>query len=407
MSYSNHLETLRKHLYTLNEQGGSDLHIKSNAPIRARINEEIVQLSSEVLNDDALEEIARELAGKNYITFMKEQELDFIYVLDSQLRFRVNLFLHLNGLALVFRLIPKSIKSIEELNLPPTLHRLSDLKRGLVIVTGTTGSGKSTTLASIIEEINLNQARHIITIEDPVEYVHNDHKCIIEQRGIGHHTHSFSRALRSALREDPDIIVVGELRDIETAESVLHAVNTGQLVFTTLHTTDARETIDRLIAIFPSSEQNRVRMVLASNLKAVISQRLIKSLQNTLVPAVEMMFMSPRIEYMIRTSQDADIPDAMLDETGTYGSVTFNQALFELALAGTISEETAFSYATSASDLKLLFTTSTEYQHKKETGAPEEIHLAEDEEKRREDEALRKEQMDARREALNKLNKEL
>ncbi len=407
MNTPDHIQVLKRYLYTLNEHKGSDLHIKSNAPIRARINEEIVQLSSDNLDADSVENIARELAGKNYILFMKNHELDTIYVLDNELRFRVNLFVHLNGIAIVLRLIPKTIRSVEELNLPEGIHKLSHLKRGLVLVTGTTGSGKSTTLASVIEEINIDQGRHIITIEDPVEYVYSDKKCIIEQRGIGHHTHSFNTALRSAMREDPDIIVVGELRDIETAESVLHAVNTGHLVFTTLHTTDARETIDRLIAIFPAAEQNRVRMNLASNLKAVVSQRLIRSLHDELIPAVEMMFISPRIEYMIRAGQDADIPEVMAEERHSFGSVTFNQALFDLTLAGQIDEETAFSYATSASDLKLLFTTSSEYQSLRERAAPEEIHLKDEEERKRIEEAQMKEKSESKQEALHKLNEQL
>ncbi len=404
MNTSDHMTIVKQYLNTLNEQNGSDLHIKTNAPISARINEEIVQLSSEILDAESVENIAREIAGKNYIAFMKDHELDSIYVVDDHLRFRVNMFVHLNGIAIVFRLIPKRIRSIDELNLPQGIHKLSELKRGLVIITGTTGSGKSTTLASVIEEINVNQARHIITIEDPVEYIYSDKKCIIEQRGIGHHTHSFNTALRSALREDPDIIVVGELRDIETAESVLHAVNTGQLVFTTLHTTDARETIDRLIAIFPTSEQNRVRMNLATNLKAVVSQRLIRSLKDQLIPAVEMMFTSPRIEYMIRAGQDADIPEVMAEEQHIFGSITFNQALFNLTLAGQIDEETAFSYATSASDLKLLFTTSAEYQNSKVKAELDEIHLKDEEEIRRKQEAEEMKKAEFKQDAWDKLN---
>ncbi len=392
MTPSDDIQILRNYLTQLVENRGSDLHIKSNATVRARINEEITPLGDTVLSHESVENIARELAGKNFVNFMKEQELDTIYVLDNEHRFRVNLFVHLHGLAIVFRTIPKVIKSIEELNLPEVLHRLCHLQRGLVIVTGTTGSGKSTTLASIIEEINLNQRRHIITIEDPVEYVYSDKHCIIEQRGIGHHTQHFSAALRSALREDPDIIIVGELRDIETAESVLHAVNTGQLVFTTLHTLDARETIDRLVAIFPTREQNRIRMALAANLQAIVSQRLLKSLNDELLPAVEVMFMSPRIEHLIRSGADTDIPDAMIEEGNSYGSITFNQALFNLTLAGKISEETAFNYATSASDLKLLFTTSSEYHQFKNKMATEEIHLKNEEELQAEEEQKRSKQ---------------
>ncbi len=406
MAFFKDIEFLRAHLYTLVEKNGSDLHIKSGACVRARIHDEIIPLDDETVTHDTVEQIARELAEKNFINFMKEKELDTIYLLDKDHRFRVNMFVHLHGLALVFRLIPKVIRTVEELNLPQAIHKISHLRRGLVLITGTTGSGKSTTLASIIEEININQRRHIITIEDPVEYVYTDKQCIIEQRTIGQHTKDFSTALRSSMREDPDIIVVGELRDIETAESVLHAANTGQLVFTTLHTTDARETIDRLIAIFPAREQNRVRMTLATNIQAIVSQRLINSIDDELIPAVEIMFMSPRIEHLIRSQADADIPDAMAEEETSFGSITFNKALFSLVLARKITEETAFNYATSASDLKLLLTTSVEYHQMKDETAPEEIHLkGEDEQKALEEEIERKKI--EKQEALERLSKEI
>lgn len=406
MAFSQDIEFLRAYLYTLIKNKGSDLHIKSEAFVRARINEEIVTLNDEAVRHDTVERIARELAQKNFINFLKDKELDTIYLLDKDHRFRVNMFVHLHGLALVFRLIPKVIRTAEELNLPQAIHKISHLKRGLVLITGTTSSGKSTTLASIIEEININQRRHIITIEDPVEYVYTDKQCIIEQRAIGEHTKDFNTALRSCMREDPDIIVVGELRDIETAESVLHAANTGQLVFTTLHTTDAHETIDRLIAMFPTREQNRVRMTLASNIQAIVSQRLINSIDNELIPAVEIMFMSPRIEYLIRSQADADIPEAMAEEEISFGSITFNKALFSLILARKITEETAFDYATSASDLKLLLTTSAEYHQMMQEPEPEEVHLkGEDEQKALEEEIERKKI--EKREALEKLNKDI
>ena len=405
MALSDDIQRLRTYLYTLVEKKGSDLHIKSGARVSARVNEEIVSLGDTLLNHEDVEQIARELAGKNYLSFMKSHELDTIYVLDEEHRFRVNIFVHLHGIAIVFRMIPKRIRSIEELNLPAAIHKLTKLKRGLVLITGTTGSGKSTTLASIVEEINLHQRRHIITIEDPVEYVYSDKSCIIEQRGVGHHTQSFATALRSAMREDPDIVVVGELRDIETAESALHAVNTGQLVFSTLHTTDARETVDRLISMFPTREQNRVRMNLATNLQAVVSQRLIKSLEDELIPAVELMFMSPRIEYLIRMQQDVNIPDAMTEEGNVFGSRTFNKALFDLTLEGKISEEAAFDYATSASDLRLLFTTSSEYHKIKEKAATEEIHIKGEDERRAQEEAERAKEL-AKEEARAKLFEE-
>ncbi len=363
-SINHPMEVLKKHLVTLTEKDGSDLHIKSGGNVRARIRGEVVVLSEDVVLPETVLGIAQELTGTRFEQFLAEQEFDTVYVLDELNRFRVNLFYHLEGIAIVMRLIPHEIKSLEALNLPKELEQLAKLNRGLVLITGTTGSGKSTTLATIIELINETRKKHIITIEDPVEFSHKDKVSIIEQRGIGQHTKSFMNALRSAMREDPDIIIVGEMRDVETAESVLQAVNTGHLVFSTLHTLDARETIDRLIAIFPEREQNRIRMNLASNLQAVISQRLIRGINNTLVPAVEMMFRSPRIEYMIRNMLDNEIPDAMMEERHSFGSVTFNAALFELCLAGKITEEEAYNYATSASDLKLMFTKSAAYNEK-------------------------------------------
>lgn len=358
------LEILDNLLKRLVEKEGSDLHIKSDAPVRARVGGEIVSLSDEKLSGKLVEEIARGVTGARFAEFERGYEFDTAYVLDAQSRFRVNLYYQLDGIAIVFRLIPSDIKSFAALNLPDELNRLAGLNRGLVLVTGTTGSGKTTTLATVIEQINKTRPLHIITVEDPIEFVHDDAKCIIEQRGIGLHTGSFSKALRAALREDPDIIVVGELRDLETAEIVMQAVNTGHLVFATVHTLDARETIDRMIALFPEKEQNRVRMDLATNLEAVISQRLLRGREGDLIPAVEMMFRSPRIEFLIKENRDGEIPDAMVQERNSFGSVTFNTALFELVLQDKISEETALSYATSPSDLKLLFTTSNAYQKK-------------------------------------------
>jgi twitching motility protein PilT len=311
-----------------------------------------------------MELLVQILTGDNYQDFKETKEFDGSYALDENYRFRVNIYMHLNGYAIAFRLIPSNIKTIEELNLPTSLHKLTNLRRGLILITGTTGSGKSTTLATILEEINQKHNHHIITIEDPIEYVHNDAKSIVEQREVGTHTNSFAQALRAAMREDPDIIVVGEIRDLDTAESILRAVNTGHLVFSTVHTLDARETIDRLIAIFPSSEQNRIRASLAATLEAVISQRLIKGISGDMVPAVEIMYRSPQIQELIRSKRDNEIPDAMAKENTSFESITFNQALFDLTLAEKITEEQAYQYATSPADLKLMFTVSNEYEKK-------------------------------------------
>jgi twitching motility protein PilT len=365
MSLTQNLEQrLNSWLTMLIEADGADLHIKSNSPIRARVRSDIVLLSNEKIDAKTIEDLVKMLTGDGYDNFRETKEFDGAYALDQKYRFRVNIFMHLGGYALAFRLIPSYIRTIEELNLPTALHKLAHLRRGLVLVTGTTGSGKSTTLASLIEEVNKTYNRHIITIEDPIEYVHADAKSIVEQRELGMHTNSFSRALRAAMREDPDVIVVGEIRDIATAESILQAVNTGHLVFSTVHTLDARETVDRLIAIFPAEEQNRVRETLAATLEAVISQRLIQGISGDMLPAVEMMFKSPQIQELIRNKRDHEIPDALEKEGTSFESMTFNRALFDLTLAGKITEEQAFQYASSAADLKLMFTISSEYEEK-------------------------------------------
>ena len=357
-------ERLNTWLDMLIEVEGADLHIKSNSNIRARVKSDIVTLSTEIVDAKSVEALAKLLTARQYDSFLEKKEFDGAYSLNNKHRFRVNIFMHLNGIGIAFRLIPSYIPTMEELNLPDALHQLSQLRRGLVLITGTTGSGKSTTLATIIEEINQTRPHHIITIEDPIEYVHVDKKAIIEQRELNTHTESFSRALRAAMREDPDIIVVGEIRDLATAESILQAVNTGHLVFTTIHTLDARETVDRLIAIFPTGEQNRIRATLAGTLEAVISQRLIRGIDGNMVPAVEMMFKSPLIQELIRTKRDFEIPDVIEREGTMFNSITFNRALFKLTLADKITEEQAFQYATSPSDLKLLFTMSPDYERK-------------------------------------------
>ncbi len=351
-------------LNMLIEVEGADLHIKSNSTIRARVKSDIVLLSTEVIDAETIEDVVKLLTADQYDLFQETKEFDGAYSLDKDHRFRVNIFMHLKGIAIAFRLIPSYIQTIEELNLPSALHKLSELRRGLVLITGTTGSGKSTTLASIIEEINKSHPHHIITIEDPIEYVHNDKKAIVEQRELKTHTESFSRALRAAMREDPDVIVVGEIRDLATAESILQAVNTGHLVFSTIHTLDARETVDRLIAIFPTNEQNRVRATLSATLEAVISQRLIRGIDGNMIPAVEMMFRSPLTQDLIRTKRDHEIPDAIEKEGTMFDSITFNRALFDLTLADKITEAQAYQYATSPSDLKLLFTLSQAYEKK-------------------------------------------
>jgi len=375
----NIVERLNRWLGMLIESEGADLHIKSNSKIHARLKGSIVLLSNDEITPDEMQELVEILIGDGYKDFKKTKEFDGAYSPDNKYRFRVNISVNINGYAMALRLIPPTIKSIEELNLPSAIHKLANLRRGLVLVTGTTGSGKSTTLATIINEINNTHPHHIITIEDPIEYAFQDNKSIIEQRQVGLHTNAFSTALRAAMREDPDIVVVGEIRDIDTAESILQAVNTGHLVFSTVHTLDARETIDRLIAIFPSEEQNRVRETLAATIEAVISQRLIRGKSGDMIPAVEMMFRSPQIQELIRTNRDKEIPDAIEKEGIMFDSITFNRALYDLTLADKITEEQAYQFASSPADLKLLFTISTDYEEKVHRNVTEEdLTLKED-----------------------------
>jgi twitching motility protein PilT len=296
---------------------------------------------------------AKELLRTRFPELVEKKELDLVYPFDENTRFRINIFFQMEGISAVFRLIPVKILTVDELELPEIVHSFAEMERGLVLVTGVTGSGKSTTLAALINEINWKRRKHIITIEDPIEFVHKDRKCIVNQRSIGQDTHSFGSALRAALREDPDIILVGEMRDMETIEIALHAADTGHLVFSTLHTLDAKETVNRIISVFPTGEQNRVRMTLASVLKGVISQRLIPTVTGKRTAALEILIRTPRIEQLIAENRDIEIPDTIAEGKELYKSQTFDQGILDLYLAKTISREDALAYATSASDLRL------------------------------------------------------
>jgi twitching motility protein PilT len=347
------LKKIRGYLRRMVDAGGSDLHIKANGVVRARVNGEVIPLSGEIFSKEDALTFAKELLRTRFHELVEKKELDLVYPFDEQTRFRINIFFQMEGISAVFRLIPVKILTIDELNLPSIVHSFSQMERGLVLVTGVTGSGKSTTLAAIINEINWNKRKHIITIEDPIEFVHKDRKCIVNQRSVGQDTHSFSSALRAALREDPDIVLVGEMRDMETIEIALHAADTGHLVFSTLHTLDAKETINRIVSVFPSVEQNRVRMTLSSVIRGVISQRLIPTVDGKRAAALEILVRTARIEQLIAENRDVEIPDTISEGKELYGSQTFDQGILDLYLAGRISREEAFNYATSPSDLKL------------------------------------------------------
>ena len=344
---------LKHYLGELVKFEGSDLHIKANAPIYARVQGDIIPFSKERLSKEDTLLLAKELLKSRFEELVKNKDIDLIFNLDEQYRFRANIFFQIDGISMVFRAIPTDIKTIDELKLPEAVKKISNIKRGLVLVTGITGSGKSTTMAAILHEINKNRAEHIITIEDPVEFVHQDINCIVNQRSLGQDTPSYARALRAALREDPDIIVVGEMRDLETIEMALHAAETGHLVFSTLHTLDAKETINRIISVFPAEEQNRIRIVLASVLEAIVSQRLVKTKDGGRRAALEILFKSERIASLIQEGAESEITDAIEDGT-IYGMQSFNQALLRLYEEGVIDKEEALQHAASRSDLALM-----------------------------------------------------
>jgi twitching motility protein PilT len=287
--------------------------------------------------------------------FKENREVDLAYSVAGLGRFRCNTFQQRGTIGMIFRVIPMKIATIDELALPQVLKRIASEERGLVLVTGTTGSGKSTTLAAMIDEINATRTAHIMTVEDPIEYLHRDNRSLVNQREIGVDTQSFSHALRSALRQDPDVILVGEMRDFETIETALLAAETGHLVFSTLHTLDATETINRIIAVFPPHQQKQIRIQLASVLKAVISQRLIPKIDNKgRAPAVEVLISTAFIRDCIMDKEKTHlIHGAIAQGTSQYGMQTFDQSIFYLFQQKLISYEEALRWASNVDEFKL------------------------------------------------------
>ena len=347
-------DRLNKYLEFLIQNGGSDLHIKSGAVIRGRIHGELVKFSkTPFLKEDAMT-LAKELLITRFPELIEKKSVDFTYKLNEDYRFRVNIFFQIDGISAVFRTIPVKIPEIDDLGLPPSIKDICDTAmRGVVLLTGPTGSRKTTTIASMINRINRQRTSHVVTIEDPVEFIFKDEKCIINQRAIGEDCNNFADSLRAALREDPDVIFVGEMRDLETIETALHAAETGHLVFSTVHTIDAKETVNRIIAMFEQAEQERIRMTLASVLEAVISQRLARTTDGKRVAVVEVLRKNTRIKDMILDSRDDEIPDAIADGRNTYGMQTFDQHLLDLYRDGVITREEALDKASKRNDLDL------------------------------------------------------
>jgi twitching motility protein PilT len=345
-------------LQRLLAEDGSDLHLKVPSPPVMRRNGVLEPIPGEEgLRPDDTQNVLHEiLTDRDKLDeFRVEQEVDFSYSVPGLARFRVNAFRQRGAVSMAFRAIPHEIKSVAELQLPEVVSELAEQERGIILVTGTTGSGKSTTLASMIDQINTRNSKHIVTIEDPIEYLHRDKKSIVNQREVGNDTASFKRALRRVLRQDPDVILIGEMRDEETVQTALSAAETGHLVLSTLHTVDAPESINRIIDFFPPHQHNQARSMLAGTLRGVISQRLVKNAAgNGRVPICEILRMTGRVKDMIMNpAETGRLPEA-ISEGAYYGMQTFDQALREHVEAGHVSMEVALKTATNQHDFKLL-----------------------------------------------------
>ena len=337
--------------------GASDLHLRAGSFPVIRVNGELRPLSgvARMSQDETLEMAFSMMSNRQKLHFKEAYEVDIGYGVSGLGRFRVNIFQQRNSIGIVARVISDHVKTFTELGLPPILTKIADENRGLILITGTTGSGKSTTLAAIVDHINQTRNSHIVTIEDPIEFLHKDKNAFITQREVDVDTRSFAEALRGSLRQDPDVILVGEMRDLETMETALVAAETGHLVLSTLHTLDASETLMRIISAFPPYQQKSIRIQLAGLLKAVVSQRLMKSAKgSSRVPAVEVLISTPLIrDYILNEQKTTQIRDAISAGTSQYGMQVFDQSLFYLYQSGLITLEEALRGSTNPDEFRL------------------------------------------------------
>jgi twitching motility protein PilT len=337
--------------------GASDLHIKAGSFPFMRIGGELrpVVDGSRLSQEDTLDMAFSMMSNRQKQRFKEANEVDIGYGVQGLGRFRANIFQQRGTVSIVLRVIPDGTRSTAELGMPPIIDKIADEQRGLILVTGATGSGKSTTLAAMIDRINASRSDHIVTIEDPIEFLHRDKRSFVSQREVDVDTRSFAEALRGALRQDPDVILVGEMRDLETIETALTAAETGHLVLSTLHTLDATETITRVVSSFPSHQQKSVRLQLASILKAVISMRLVRAARGTgRVPAVEVMVSTGLIrDYIMNEDKTYMLREAIAAGTSQYGMQTFDQSLFHLFQSGLISLEEALRNSTNADEFRM------------------------------------------------------
>ena len=327
-------------LRQMKQQGASDLHMAAGSAPYMRINGEMVKLNYRSVSAETTQSLIFEILNETQREHFEENwDIDLSYALQGVGRFRANIFMQRNGIGASFRLIPEGIKTIKELDLPEQLVDLIDVSEGLILLTGLTGAGKTTTLASLIHSINVEQQKHIITIEDPIEFVHENHRCLINQREVAGHTKSFSGALRAALREDPDIILVGEMRDLETISLAITAAETGHLVFATLHTNSAVKTVDRIIDVFPENQQAQIRVMLAESLRGVAAQALLtRADRSGRVPVFEILVNVPAVANLIREGKTHQI-SSMIQTGRAHGMSTFETSIHDLIQKGLISKE--------------------------------------------------------------------
>jgi twitching motility protein PilT len=327
------------------KEGASDLHLTVGIPPTIRVNGELVQLNYSKITPNVTEDFSKEILKEDYEEYIKKGEIDTSYSIAGLGRFRVNIFKQRGSDAISIRVVALRIPNLDELGFPPVLKELTEKQRGLVLVTGPTGSGKSTTLAAMINEINATRAAHIITLEDPVEYLHKHNKSIINQREIGKDSRSYQNALKAVLREDPDVILVGEMRDIETISIAITAAETGHLVFSTLHTIGAAKTIDRVIDVFPPHQQQQIKIQLAAVLQGIVSQQLLpKNNDNGRIAALEIMIATPAIQNLVREGKTHQIESAV-QTGGKYGMKTMDMALAELYKKNVISYDSAMTFS--------------------------------------------------------------
>ena len=340
----------------------SDLHLKVGAPPMARVNGTLAPIAgAPPLKPQDTEDALATMVGDGPARreFDEEGEADFSYSIQQVSRFRVSAFRQRGSISIVCRVIPFQVRTIDDLELPPIIRTLAEERRGIVLLTGTTGSGKSTTLAAMINHINTSRAEHVITLEDPIEYLHSDKRAIVNQREVGTDTKSFPKAMRRVLRQDPDVILIGEMRDEETVRTALSAAETGHLVLSTLHTLDATETINRIIDFFPPHLQQQARVMLASTLRGAVSQRLVPTADGSgRIAAAEVLVVTGRVQDLILSPGETGKISQVIAEGEYYGMQTFDQSLLEHVAAGRVSEQTAMDYASSPHDFKLMLASS-------------------------------------------------